>query len=990
VIPFGCSVREFTLRGGPDLMIPRSSNEHPPIDESRSIQTWRSRQQFRESAYWRGARRGGAAASWGCLKHPKIKLRPHQIELARYLTGHRAVLATHSTGSGKSLLAAAAMRCLLAKRIVSHVAVIARKSALNQFHDALHEWDPSLSDATLSVTTVQGFFSSVAPRHPPESTFLVVDEAHKFTNAQAVRTKELLQYGSKAKRLLLLTATPYVNRPADLLPLIAMLRGTTEVMSEKEFAEVLKSPARLRRLVNGIIHLYIIDKAKDPNYPKLLERDISVRMSPSTWREYRKQEKQPAPFFVNLRRLSLGFSECEKCRWLLENVPKWINRGEGKIVIYTAYLETGADKIRKLLKSVGVNTLVVDGSTSANNRRRAALIFNRTKQEDEALLKQQDLKDLVQVGDEAKTGTRCGVGNVLAVRLSTEHKGKDGKPHYSYRYQNPSGKGKVTDADREYIESLVIPPAWTPAEACKEHAKLAWVAKDRKGHWQYRYSEDWRVQQEYRKVLALKALDSKFWRRFNATVEGALSRNLGSWTQHKQLALAAKLLQTCHFRAGTRDDDEDDEADHDEAELKDEIADKNPKPKKRLAGSNSSVRQSDAQLRPSVDYNVNRGLSLAVPAALTAEMSGALKHTAVDNGRPLISGHASFVGRTAGSVKLNQAKTLKNDVAKAAKKGMAKDVKRVPHYGLMTLQKRHVKQVGRGAYRRVKIEFVGKSGKVNRCEFLFDSMLGSAVWSLRERAPNLKSPIFDLARATDLRSFLASIRPGLRPKDFRTYFANYKLLDYLRGLPTPPVEMTGRQRSKALLEAVRTVSTALNNTPKVARSSYVFSGIDVLYLADPTRFQGVLSSLPENADTADVLAKFIRLFDENVIDWRAMLRFYKETKGLADFVGPAQVLLITDAGSESIDLAGTRHIVFLDQPWNPALESQIIGRGQRFGSHKRLPKAEQNLTVWRLYLDNPQGKPAIDRYVTNIIKEKRDEETHIYKLLQRATTPLPP
>ncbi len=808
---------------------------------------------------------------------------------------NRAVLAIHSTGTGKTLTAAASMRCLLRAGIVKHVAVLVKKSAVKQWHDAVHSWDPKLSDSNFSITTVHKFLSDVSKRFPAQSTFLVVDEAHEFTNPKGTTTQQLLAYAAKAKRVLLLTATPIVNQAADLLPLIAMLQGTTKVMSAREFDAILASPRELKKLVHNIIDVHMIDKAKDPNYPKLIESDISVPMSPSTWTEYKKQEAHKAPFLINLRRLSLGYKECEKCKFLVTNIPKWIAKGEGKIVIYTSFLEFGADKIRKLLRSVGVNTLVVDGSTSAVDRRRAAVMFNRTQEEDDALLKQQNLKDLVKTPIEPKSGTRCGHGNILATRTSTEHKGAKGgktgkssktgqnlqgeKVHYSYQYFAPGKKTPgIPDTDREYMESLIIPPAWTPAEACKEHSKIAWVAKDRKGRWQYRYSEDWRVQQEYRKVLALKAMDSKFWKRFESVVHPLISSK--TWTKKKQLAIAAKLLQTCHFRVGTKEDDEEEEEEH-----------------------NGESKSAGAKEKKKGELK-----------SAAAKKKGESKSTA--------------------SKKKGESKSTASK-----KKGAEK--KHVPHYGLMTLQKRHVKRMGRAPNMKVVIEFIGKSGKINRCELSSKSPLGSAVSELANRAKTTSSPLFDMANAVDLRGFLGELRPGLRPKDFRTYFANYKLLNHLRSITTNAIDLTGRQRSRILLNAVKEVSTALNNAPKVARTSYVFSGLDVLYLADPTRFQSVLAAAPKSADTSDVLDRFIRLFDENVIDWRAMLRYYKETKGLADFVGAAQVLLITDAGSESIDLAGTRHIVFLDQPWTPALEAQIIGRGQRYGSHKSYLKISE-------------------------------------------------
>ena len=45
-----------------------------------------------------------------------------------------------------------------------------------------------------------------------------------------------------------------------------------------------------------------------------------------------------------------------------------------------------------------------------------------------------------------------------------------------------------------------------------------------------------------------------------------------------------------------------------------------------------------------------------------------------------------------------------------------------------------------------------------------------------------------------------------------------------------------------------------------------------------------------------------------------------------------QVLIITLAGSEGLDLKGVRDIIILDPVWNPAVMEQITGRGIRYKS----------------------------------------------------------
>lgn len=61
------------------------------------------------------------------------------------------------------------------------------------------------------------------------------------------------------------------------------------------------------------------------------------------------------------------------------------------------------------------------------------------------------------------------------------------------------------------------------------------------------------------------------------------------------------------------------------------------------------------------------------------------------------------------------------------------------------------------------------------------------------------------------------------------------------------------------------------------------------------------------------------------------------------------VLFISKAGGEGLDLKGTRQIILMESGWNENTERQVIGRGVRFKSHSHLPMDEQNVVIYRLH-----------------------------------------
>ena len=105
-----------------------------------------------------------------------------------------------------------------------------------------------------------------------------------------------------------------------------------------------------------------------------------------------------------------------------------------------------------------------------------------------------------------------------------------------------------------------------------------------------------------------------------------------------------------------------------------------------------------------------------------------------------------------------------------------------------------------------------------------------------------------------------------------------------------------------------------------------------------------------------------------------------------------QVLLITKAAGEGIDLKRIRNVVILEPTWNQASLEQIIGRAVRFRSHEGLPKAEQKVNVYLMVSTEPgvnkvdmeelELSDSGDRILYNIIKSKNfvnEQFTNILK-----------
>jgi superfamily II DNA or RNA helicase len=88
--------------------------------------------------------------------------------------------------------------------------------------------------------------------------------------------------------------------------------------------------------------------------------------------------------------------------------------------------------------------------------------------------------------------------------------------------------------------------------------------------------------------------------------------------------------------------------------------------------------------------------------------------------------------------------------------------------------------------------------------------------------------------------------------------------------------------------------------------------------------------------------------------------------------GKYQVLLITSAGSESLDLKNTRQIHIMEPHWNESRIKQVIGRVIRYKSHVSLPEEQRHVMIYRWCSVFPEliNNISADQYLIELSKKK--------------------
>jgi hypothetical protein len=114
--------------------------------------------------------------------------------------------------------------------------------------------------------------------------------------------------------------------------------------------------------------------------------------------------------------------------------------------------------------------------------------------------------------------------------------------------------------------------------------------------------------------------------------------------------------------------------------------------------------------------------------------------------------------------------------------------------------------------------------------------------------------------------------------------------------------------------------------------------------------------------------------------------------------GKTPLLLLSGAGSEGLDLKGTRSIQLMEPHWNPSRIEQVIGRGIRYKSHDHLPEEEREVRVMKYHSKLPEDlidkaslligmkpKKSIEQYLSHTSEQKGILAKDIASALQEAS-----
>ena len=341
-----------------------------------------------------------------CQVFDGIKLKAHQKNIATHMSKAkvRGALCWFSTGSGKSISALTVARCLKLKTImVMPGAVI---SSVYRDIDRIDEFK-ALETVGIDVMTY-GTFINYALENPKlvSGKLVILDEVQNFRSA-GEETYKMIYAVSKAKKVLLLSATPLQNEPADIVAALCMmdevrlssvdaagayykskLREFNEALAEYEENDV-KLPL-VELLKSKVSYFQAKSPDADINYPNVKHITKKIDMTRDYYKAYEKIEnnirtglpkqfrssKDLSAFFNGLRRGSNHINKLSpKIKEIIRLALKLVARRH-KVVIYSAFQDSGISLIRKALRDKKINSVSVTGEETLAQKGASVNAYN--------------------------------------------------------------------------------------------------------------------------------------------------------------------------------------------------------------------------------------------------------------------------------------------------------------------------------------------------------------------------------------------------------------------------------------------------------------------------------------------------------------------------------------------------------------------------------------------------------------------------------------
>lgn len=314
---------------------------------------------------------------------PKITLHPYQNKVIDHMKDHRGVIMSFDTGAGKTITSVVTSLCLLKTNTVEKVIVVAPKSLYTNFQKELGYYltQKDILHQKFEYYTHSKFVLDFENNYNEcDNSLIIVDEASEFRTAinpsgqKGKSAFTMINCCIRAKRVLCLSATPLFNEFADVVNLIAMVKGEPPKMVPGTEAGKLHYTKDL-----FAFHNLREDSSKDIDLPTRREHVLEFEMTPEYYLEYLKIQrstnditKDPFCFLTGLRHGTNCIKPNPKIEWALDRIQE----KKLKTILFSSFIDDGIRLLQEGLDSRDIKYVTISGELSMTIRQEAVKEYN--------------------------------------------------------------------------------------------------------------------------------------------------------------------------------------------------------------------------------------------------------------------------------------------------------------------------------------------------------------------------------------------------------------------------------------------------------------------------------------------------------------------------------------------------------------------------------------------------------------------------------------
>lgn len=323
-----------------------------------------------------------------CIKRSKIKLKDYQRKVVYFLSSkkNRGLLLVHPTGFGKTLSAVAYSQCFLDEFPDQEVIVITPASLEGNFKKNMRDYGVKNEEKYnfFSFQKIQKQYKSLKCKE----NLIIIDEVHELRNMSlgssksGLRAKAALFCTFQAKKILIMTATPFVNSLYDLISLTNLVHGSAVITKKSQIKSLQDFIPLLRDRV------YYLKPEFDENFPKIIEHTEKIIMDEEYEKDYCDLIKgqivnesvfsSPASFY-NAHRRAVNKVGSGKAYFSIKMDKAIELIGDEKTLIYSNWLSFGLDPISDALEEAGISSEGYSGKISKKEKDQIVEDFNEDK-----------------------------------------------------------------------------------------------------------------------------------------------------------------------------------------------------------------------------------------------------------------------------------------------------------------------------------------------------------------------------------------------------------------------------------------------------------------------------------------------------------------------------------------------------------------------------------------------------------------------------------